>query len=246
MRDHLAGAVLVFLAAACFVTAANADTIYLKNGRNIVGIIKSKDDEGVKVDIGTGTVGIRTDEIDRIEYSSSEQYWQLRRKYDEDKEARESQKKAQEAAQEKAREAAPEQLLTRPKEVDIIKVGNHIFVEAVLNKEVRAQLLVDTGASIIVLSSEMAGKLGVDMSSVRKKDLIPLQMGDGRQVDARYVRLKSVSVEGVEAKNVDAAILPEGAVKPNFKDGLLGMSFLKRVNFSIDSNNKKLVLEPLK
>ena len=244
MRSLLVLCVL-FLVFVCFVPGINADVVYLKNGRNIEGIVKSENSQGIKLDIGLGTVGIGMSEIDHIERAPSGVADQLRSKWDQEKQARKASEAQDKTKQENAQEG-PVTGLKRPKEVDVTQVGNHIFVEAVLNKEVKAQLLVDTGASIMLLSNDMAKRLGIDMSNIRKRDLISLQMGDGRKVDARYVSLKTVSIEGVEASGVDAAILTDSEVQPNFKDGLLGMSFLKRFNFRIDSNDKKLILEPLK
>ncbi|MDD4908275.1 MAG: retropepsin-like aspartic protease [Candidatus Omnitrophica bacterium] len=234
----------LFFLFVCPVQSISADIVYLKNGRSIEGVIKSEDAEGLKLDIGLGTVGIGINEIDRIDRASSGAD-ELRNKWDQEKQAREA-KDAQEGTTQKSPQDPPSTGLKRPKEVDVTREGNHVFVEAVLNKQVKAQLLVDTGASIIVLSNEMAKKLDIDMSNIRKKDMIHLQMGDGRKVAARFVSLKTVSIEGVEAKGVDAAILPDSETEPDFKDGLLGMSFLKRFSFRMDLNDKKLILEPLK
>jgi clan AA aspartic protease (TIGR02281 family) len=245
MRYVFSGWITFFMFLFCFIASTDADVVYLKNGRSMEGIVKSKDEEGIKLEMNLGTVGIRFTEIDRIEYSSSEQYWQLRSKWEQEKQARQAVEEQEKADQENTQKTTVTGL-TRPKEVDVSQEGNHIFVEAVLNKEVKAQLCVDTGASIVILSNGMAKKLGIDMSNLKKTDIIPLQMGDGRKVEARYVSLKTVSIEGVEAKGVDAAILPDSKDQTNFQDGLLGMSFLRRFNFRIDSNNKKLVLEPLK
>jgi predicted aspartyl protease len=71
---------------------------------------------------------------------------------------------------------------------------------------------------------------------------VELIVADGRKIHARYVVLDSVSVQGVEARKVEAAVLSEDR-DPNMKDGLLGMSFLKRFKFNIDLQNTKLSLE---
>jgi clan AA aspartic protease (TIGR02281 family) len=93
----------------------------------------------------------------------------------------------------------------------------------------------------VVLRNDIAKKAGVDTGS--DKNTIKLYLADGRKIYAGYARLKSISVQGVEVENVEAAILPDGAIDSNVKDGLLGMSFLGKCNFKIDSKNKKLIIE---
>lgn len=44
---------------------------------------------------------------------------------------------------------------------------------------------------------------------------------------------------------MDAAILLDDVAGINFKDGLLGMSFLKNFNFKIDQSNNRITLEKL-
>jgi len=85
-------------------------------------------------------------------------------------------------------------------------------------------------------------KLGIDIGKLKNES--KATMADGRQVNARFFILESVKVEGVEAQNVAAIILPQEA-DIGYADGLLGMSFLKRFNFKIDQKNKKLILEKL-
>jgi len=72
-----------------------------------------------------------------------------------------------------------------------------------------------------------------------------MQTADGRIIDAKFIILDSVSVEGLEVKNVEAVVLLEESTM-NVGDGLLGMSFLNRFNFQIDTVNKKLILEKRK
>jgi clan AA aspartic protease (TIGR02281 family) len=106
------------------------------------------------------------------------------------------------------------------------------------------QLLLDTGASVIVLSYNIGKRLGID--SYAGGNIVQLQMGDGRIINAKYILLESVNVQGVEADNVGAAVLLEDTPDMAFKDGVLGMSFLNRFNFKIDQSKKQLILEKLR
>ena len=54
-----------------------------------------------------------------------------------------------------------------------------------------------------------------------------------------------VLLKDVEAKEVVAAIIPVSTGDSAMKDGLLGMSFLKYFNFTVDRKNNKLILDKL-
>jgi len=92
------------------------------------------------------------------------------------------------------------------------------------------------------LSNNIAKKLGIDNN---KQETVRLKLADGRQIDAKYVVLESIGVQDVEAKNIGAAVLLEDVGDAEFKDGVLGMSFLSKFNFKVDQKNKKLILERL-
>ncbi len=117
--------------------------------------------------------------------------------------------------------------------------GNHVVVEAVLNGKATASLMVDTGASIILISRDIADELGMDISS--SKNAVEIVVADGRSVDAVPVILDTVTVGDAKVRHVQAAVLREGGIE-GF-DGLLGMSFLSHFTMSIDSKTNTLLLE---
>jgi clan AA aspartic protease (TIGR02281 family) len=216
-----------------------ADTLYLKNGRNVEGIIKSEDADSVSLDIGLGVVGFRKIDIDRIYRSNQVESEILRQKWDKQRINRI--KKQEEDAKIEAAKAKAEDL--KPKQVLVSRESGHIYVQARLNDKIPAELLLDTGASLVLLSSEIGRRLGIDKD--RESNIIKMQVADGRQVNAKYVLLDSLKVQGVEVKKVDAAVLLDEAAGINFKDGLLGMSFLKNFNFKIDQSSNRIILEKL-
>tara|TARA_B100000315_G_C14547971_1_gene574230 strand:+ start:762 stop:1880 length:1119 start_codon:yes stop_codon:yes gene_type:complete len=130
--------------------------------------------------------------------------------------------------------------------VDFIKhtieydfLGSSIIVKVLLNDTVIANLILDTGASIVVLSKEIADKLNLTFDRKTQSGMVTL--ADGRKVKANITFLESVKIGKLEARNVKAAILEhEEATTDN---GLLGMSFLKNFMLKIDPNSKKLILE---
>ncbi len=86
----------------------------------------------------------------------------------------------------------------------------------------RINMVVDTGASTIVLNPSDAARAGIKIEGLRYS--IPVQTANGTSFAAR-VRLKNVSIGPVSINNVDALIAKPGALH----ESLLGMSFLSRL-----------------
>jgi clan AA aspartic protease (TIGR02281 family) len=98
----------------------------------------------------------------------------------------------------------------------------------------------DTGASLILISRDIAKQLGIKTQGSERIEIM-VTMADGREVKADYIVLESVNVQGAVARDIPAAVLSGKATVP--EDGLLGMSFLDKFNFQIDSENKRLILQ---
>lgn len=125
------------------------------------------------------------------------------------------------------------------KEINFSKQKGGIVVGAVLNDKVMASLVVDTGASLVVISKRIAEQLGANKSEESGK--IELVLADGRKITATPVVLSTVDVGGSKVKDVMAAVIEEPP-DPGV-DGLLGMSFLSNFFVKIDANGNSLVLE---
>ncbi|MBU4377096.1 MAG: TIGR02281 family clan AA aspartic protease [Candidatus Omnitrophica bacterium] len=123
--------------------------------------------------------------------------------------------------------------------VNYISEENQIIVDALINGTVLARLIVDTGASIVVISRDVAERLG--MVSESMDATIEIIMADGTSSNAKPVMLSSIKVGDAEVRNVQAAVLESSLV--GGVDGLLGMSFLSGFVVSVDTSSKKLILE---
>ncbi len=212
------------------VSLLKADTIYLKNGRTIEGFIVEEKPESIQVDVGFGKVGLKRSEIDSISLSDEKDSGRLRDKWIRQKEVSEERRKEEKLKEELA-----------PKHVNIADDRGQIVVAALLNKKINVTLILDTGASLVVIKDSVAKQLGIDSGSLKQD--IKLRLADGRESAAKHAVLSSISVQGVEATNVDVAILSSDVQDPALKDGLLGMTYLKNFSFKIDQRNKKLTLE---
>jgi aspartyl protease family protein len=83
-------------------------------------------------------------------------------------------------------------------------------------------MLVDTGASTVVLKQTDARKLGIDTTDLRYS--VPVQTANGVAYAAR-VRLRSIAVGPIVLTQVEALVAQPGTLK----ESLLGMTFLSRL-----------------
>ena len=100
--------------------------------------------------------------------------------------------------------------------------NGHFFATAEINGHDIA-VLVDTGATAVALSYEDAADAGLSPGSLTFN--VPVSTANGVTQAAR-VKLDRVAIDGLEVEDVDAMVLPEGALRGT----LLGMSFLGRLS----------------
>ncbi len=96
------------------------------------------------------------------------------------------------------------------------------FTASVAVNGASVPMLVDTGASTVVLRQVDAKKLGVDTASL--KYTVPVQTANGVAY-AAHVRLRNVMVGPIALAGVDALVAQPGVLR----ESLLGMSFLSRL-----------------
>ena len=97
------------------------------------------------------------------------------------------------------------------------------------------EFMVDTGATVIALRERDAARVGLHPAPSEFNASVSTANG---QAKAARARLASIDVGGVRVDDVDALILPDGALDQN----LLGMAFLSRLK-RFEYANGKLVLE---
>lgn len=141
-----------------------------------------------------------------------------------------------EAPQEARKDSIQESDITIP----LQKIGGSFVVQANLNNERTAHLIVDTGASMTVLSTNIAIDLGI-LGTTDNELLTVNTAGGSVQVNMNYLSLLQVGT--AQAKNVAVAIhdLPD---IPEQIEGLLGMSFLKHFLVTLDAEHARLILRP--
>ena len=127
---------------------------------------------------------------------------------------------------------------TTAREARLSGDDSQLLVEARLNGRVSGVFLLDTGASYCVITPEMASRLGV--SGDPEKESIALETPAGR-IKAPMTTLRSIEVAHASAGEVPTVIYP--AVGEPLS-GILGLSFLRQFEFSIDARRRVLRLRP--
>ena len=134
-------------------------------------------------------------------------------------------------------QAQPKRKSPRPKGTKVKIINNHVIVPVTLSyqrRKIRANLLLDTGASAITLHRNTAKRLKI--KNTRKGSI---RVAGGESIDAEAVILDSVTVGPHTEKQLMAGIIDHSGPKVAF-DGLLGMNFLKNHPYSIDFKNQML------
>ena len=122
--------------------------------------------------------------------------------------------------------------------IPIEKHGQIVVIQALLNNKRSAKFVVDTGATYTMISSAMARDLDIDLTQNQRT--MPFQTANGL-IQAPLTNLDSITVGGIEVKNLTAAV--HDAVPDPQVAGLLGLNFLSNFRMDIDTQRGLLHLE---
>ncbi len=118
--------------------------------------------------------------------------------------------------------------------------SRRIIIPVTFNESVTAHLLLDTGSPGLMISPELAARLG--FLDEQSGGLVIMTGGIGGSVPAILAVVDSVRVGDASAE-----FLPATITKMPSKEfeGLVGMDFIANYRISIDSNNSVMILDEL-
>lgn len=115
-----------------------------------------------------------------------------------------------------------------------------LLVTARVNEGGRYAFVLDTGASMSVVSADLARVLGIRCGRTKEG------MGAGGKVEVAVGRVASLSVGEARVRNLEVAIMDLGALGEALGarfDGILGYNFLRPFIVTIDYPRRTLTLE---
>lgn len=121
-------------------------------------------------------------------------------------------------------------------ETRVTIVGNTVLVPAILGyggDAVEALLVLDTGASHTLVSTEIAARLHIHPAETRK---MYVQVVGGSLVEVALAKLSYISVDPHSKKDAVIGIIEDKG--PLKYDGLLGMDFLRGLKYHLDFENR--------
>jgi len=102
------------------------------------------------------------------------------------------------------------------------RFGGTPVIDVTFNDKKTFEMIVDTGASATLITQNMASTLQLETTGI-----IQAQIADGRQVQFSTTKVKSITVGGVVASNLQVAIAPQAGI------GLLGYDFFGSYDIKI-------------
>lgn len=116
-------------------------------------------------------------------------------------------------------------------------LGGVPLVEAILNGKFTRTFTCDSGAATVVLPADMADELG--MVPGPGDPTVQMHMADGKVLEGRLMKLKSVTVGIFTVSEVECVIMPKNAVNA---PALLGGSFLNNFIYKLNPEAEELHL----
>ena len=136
-------------------------------------------------------------------------------------------------------DAEPPVPLTEVAGIPLHRSGHHFLVDARPNNARNIRLLIDTGASLTILTPDALERRGIHYSNTGRTRIFNTANG---QIRAPVYTLDALAVGDWQVSQLEIGVLDLGGGSAIDIDGLLGMNFLQHFQFYIDQNDALLRL----
>jgi hypothetical protein len=133
---------------------------------------------------------------------------------------------------------------TRKYEVPYIAyegMAGRIIVDVTFNGSETARMAIDTGSPVMVISNDLAERLGLLDEGASKIETVA--RGIGGAVPAILTIIDTVNIGGAEDDFIPTTITP--SISTAF-EGLIGMDFMSQYSMQVDSRRRVVIFEELK
>jgi len=131
-----------------------------------------------------------------------------------------------------------EALLLGESAIPLIKHGEHYIVIGQFDSQSNINLMIDTGASLSVLSQAAFDNLPSWLNPIFSRE-VEMNTAGGNVTSSVY-RFEHFQINGYQVNRIEFAVMDLESMDK--ADGLLGMNFLKHFAFKIDQQNNQLIL----
>jgi clan AA aspartic protease (TIGR02281 family) len=117
------------------------------------------------------------------------------------------------------------------------RVGDHLVFRAYAGEQGPVRLLLDTGATYVVMNRAAATRLGLPTEGQSTR----LRVGNGELLEGKKIIAPTLRIGGSVAREVAVVVTAQPAAADGL-DGVLGMSFLKQFQMRLDPTTGVLEL----
>jgi len=122
--------------------------------------------------------------------------------------------------------------------ITLSRHGNNLLTKVLFNNQIYGNLLLDTGASLTVITPQLLQELSLNHGSPLRTAWFNTANG---VVEAPIYRIERLSIGGQTVDQLEVAVMD---LNNHHINGLLGMNYLQHFRFSIDQQNNVLYLSP--
>lgn len=123
--------------------------------------------------------------------------------------------------------------------IPLLNRKNALMLNATIDHQVSGTFIVDTGATYTSISQDMADQLKGGLTHIGS---VRITTANG-QIKVPKVLIKSITINGLEAHNVEATII--NMHHGSSFSGLLGLSFIRQFQLTIDPVQNQLVFRSI-